>query len=389
VIDPVTQFWGSFRLAGDPLAMRQVTMLCMQFKRLPGLTLPCVILVGACSVHADAQTEKCDALPHVTVPEQDLPAADETKAGCDALSHNRGAQLRCDGLSLYYSNFPGHIDIARSFALSELRLFGKKGAPAAPSAAETSIDGADALTLAMIYANGEGVTRNLPLARQFVCQDGDGVAIAPTDELLQQFEDAVKKDGRFDACQDGGGGFGRSFNYQCLGLQGEQALEEIPKREESILAGSSPELKASFKKLAAAYNDFQDAYSVLKATECEGGTGCGPISENADLTIERTWLAALSAVQAGSPPCSTASAATFAQLDSDLNKQYKDELRDSYTDTSDESKAFASLVRAADRAWLKYRDAWVSYGHLRWPAVPADQWRAWQTKEWIDLLALD
>jgi len=366
-------------------------MLCMQFKRLQGLTLPCVILVGACSVHADAQPEKCDALPHVTVPEQDLPAAGETKASCDALSHNHGAELRCDGLSLYYSNFPGHIEMARSFALSELGLFGKKGAPAAPSAAETSIDGADALTLAMIYANGEGVTRNLPLARQFVCQDGDGVAISPADELLQQFDDAVKKDGRFDACQDGGGAFGRSFNYQCLGLQGEQALEEIPKREEPILTGSSPEQRASFKKLAAAYNDFQDAYSVLKATECEGGTGCGPISENADLTIERTWLAALSAVQAGSPPCSTVSAATFAQLDSDLNKQYKDELHDSYMDTSanDQSKPIAPLVRAADRAWLKYRDAWISYGHLRWPAVPADQWRAWQTKEWIDLLSLD
>ena len=67
-------------------------MLCMQFKRLQGLTLPCVILVGACSVHADAQPEKCDALPHVTVPEQDLPAAGETKASCDALSHNHGAE---------------------------------------------------------------------------------------------------------------------------------------------------------------------------------------------------------------------------------------------------------------------------------------------------------
>ena len=371
--------------------MPQGTMLCMQFKVFRGLTFLCLILAGAWSVHAEPQTEKCDALPHVTVPEQDLPAANETKSSCDTLSRNHGVELRCDGLSLYYSDFPGHIERARLFALSELGLFSKKGAPADPFTEEASIDGADALTLAMIYANGEGVTRNLQLAREFVCQDGDGVAISPTDELLQEFDDAVKKNGRFDACQDGGVGFGRSFNYECLGLQGEQALEEIPKREESILAGSSPELRAAFKKLAAAYNDFHDAYSVLKATECEGGTGCGPISENADLTVERTWLAALSAIQASSPPCSTVSAATFAQLDSDLNHQYKDELNGSYMDTSanDELKSIAPLVRAADRAWLKYRDAWVSYGQLRWPAIPADQWRAWQTKEWIDLLTLD
>jgi len=44
-------------------------------------------------------------------------------------------------------------------------------------------------------------------------------------------------------------------------------------------------------------------------------------------------------------------------------------------------------IRDADRAWLKYREAWVQFGASRWPQIPADQWRAWQTAEWTALLS--
>jgi len=380
---------GLIPVAGHLLATQQGTMLCMKLKWFKWLMLPWLILLGSWSV--EAQVEKCDSIPHVTIPEEDLPRADNTSTSCDALSHYYGDHSRCNALSLYYSKLPRHIERARFFALSELGLFGNKGAPADPLAAQTAVGGADALTLAMIYANGEEVARNLPLARQFVCQDSDDIATPSTDDMLHAFDDEVNKDGRFDACHDGGAGFGRSFNYECLGLQGQNALEEIHQRERSILASGSPALKASFIGLRAAYNEFQNAYSDLRATGCQGGTGCGPISEGYDLAVEHTWLDALSAVQVGSPPCATVSVATFAQLDSELNRQYKEELKGTYMDVNagDQLKSIAPFVVATDRAWLKYRDAWVNFGHLRWPAVPSDQWRAWQTKVWIDLLTLD
>jgi uncharacterized protein YecT (DUF1311 family) len=364
---------------------------CIQFDWLNLLPLPWLIFFGFWSIQAQAQQERCDSIPHVTVAKEDLPTADETSVSCDALSHYYGGHPRCDALSLYYSDLPRHIERARSFALSELGLFGKKDTPADPLASQTAIAGADALTLAMIYANGEGVTRNLPLARQFVCQDSDDIATPSTDEMLHEFDDAVKKNERFDACEEGGAGFGRSFNYQCLGLQGQHALEKIRQREESILSGSSPALKASFIALRTAYNEFQNAYSDMQATRCEGGTGCGSISERYDLAVERSWLAALSAIQTGSPPCSTVSASAFARLDTELNRQYREELKGTYmdVDAGDKLKPITPFVRTADRAWLKYRDAWVTFGQLRWPAVPADQWRAWQTKEWTDLLTLE
>jgi hypothetical protein len=369
---------------------RQGIMLGMQFKCFRWLIFPWLIFFGSWSVGAQVRPEKCDLIPHVNVPVEDLPTAGDKSASCDALGHYNRDDPSCDALSLYYSDLPRHVERARYLVFSELGLFGKNNAPADPLAAQTTV-GADALVLAMIYASGEGVTRNLPLARQFVCQDSDDTATPSTDEMLHEFDDQVKKNGRFDACEDGGAGFGRSFNYQCLGLQEQRALEEIHQREESILTSSSPPLKTSFMGLRAAYKEFQNAYSDMRSTGCEGGTGCGPISEGYDRAVERTWLAALTAIQAGSPPCSTANAAQFAQLDSELNRQYREGLKGTYMDVNagDQLKPIAPFVRAADRAWLKYRDAWVAFGQLRWSGVPADQWRAWQTKVWIDLLTLE
>jgi Lysozyme inhibitor LprI len=362
-----------------------------QFKWFKSPIFLWLVLLG---ISADcARAQKCDAIPHVTVPEKDLPtSADARLAGyAPPIPPNLPPGSFCDALNLYYKDSPRHLEKARFCALADFGLFSKNDAPVgAPAAQNETFSGTDALTLAMIYANGQGVTRSLPLARQFVCQDGDGVATPSNDQMLGEFDSAVESNGRFDACGDGGGGFGRSFNYQCLGLQDEVAAEEIRQREGSILAGSSPAQRASFTALKADYDEFQSAYSDMEGTQCEGGTGCGPILEQDELAVDRSWLAALSAIQAGLPPCSAIGASAFAQLDSNLNQQYRQALKGNYMDVNagDQMKSMAPLVRAADRAWLKYRDAWVSFGQLRWPAVPADQWRAWQTKEWIVLLTM-
>jgi hypothetical protein len=42
-------------------------------------------------------------------------------------------------------------------------------------------------------------------------------------------------------------------------------------------------------------------------------------------------------------------------------------------------------IQAARHAWLRYRDAWVEFGKVRYPAVPAHAWRAWFTRQRIDM----
>ena len=351
----------------------------------------CAVLIAIACVTsaAQSQTEKCETLPHVTIPASDLPAV--AAADCD-LSRSRqyGSERKPDALDLYYSEEPGHFEKARYCAFSSFVFSPKTDAASAPRADE-GLEGTNALTLAMIYANGEGVTRNLSLARQFVCQDNDDIAGPTPDEALDIFDKAIRNGGRFDACENGGNAFSRMVNYDCLGLQEQHSVAEISRREQSIEASSSPELKTSFSRLEAAYHAYQVAYSELEGAECEGGTGCGTISEYSNVAIYQTWISALVAIQMNSPPCSSVSPSDLAQLDEELNRQYKEALNNEYMDTSaeDQLKSPAPLVRAADRDWLRYRDAWVNYGKLRWPSIPSVQWRAWQTKDWIHLLTLN
>jgi uncharacterized protein YecT (DUF1311 family) len=43
-------------------------------------------------------------------------------------------------------------------------------------------------------------------------------------------------------------------------------------------------------------------------------------------------------------------------------------------------------VKLAQRAWLRYRDAWVKFGVVKYPAVSTDSWKTWLTQQRIPLL---
>ena len=61
------------------------------------------------------------------------------------------------------------------------------------------------------------------------------------------------------------------------------------------------------------------------------------------------------------------------------------------THDADMSTATMKDILAAQRAWLKYRDAWVRFAALHYPALPAPTWIALLTdqreKELEELLA--
>jgi uncharacterized protein YecT (DUF1311 family) len=38
-------------------------------------------------------------------------------------------------------------------------------------------------------------------------------------------------------------------------------------------------------------------------------------------------------------------------------------------------------VQATQKAWLKYRDAWVALGAARYPHVSSEAWMTWTTRK--------
>lgn len=43
-------------------------------------------------------------------------------------------------------------------------------------------------------------------------------------------------------------------------------------------------------------------------------------------------------------------------------------------------------IRQAERAWLKYRGAWVAFARLRYPTIGAEAWSALLTKDRVAIL---
>ncbi len=353
------------------------------------------LLLPAVSLHGQ-KPDVCDALPKVSVPEKDKPTLAEVRSlGVQVVA---GKYKACFGSDLYYGAGPDRFRKARWCVLAKLGMFaagsdpaqakGLQGIAAGGATDPEDIYQVEGLVLAMMYANGEGVPRNLPLAKQFLCQYGGGIQSATDEELLADFDKTIAAKKRFDVCEDDGGAQGRSVSFFCLGMKGGKLEDEAHRLEASIAAAGGPAEKAPFAALVRTWNDFHTAYNAMAEAECAGGTGCGVISEGDDVQALQTWLDALKQIQQNKPPAEGASAAEFAKVDKDLNQIYQEQLKD-MGDCTQQGDCPAPLIRAADRAWLQYREAWVTFGKLRWPGVPADQWRAWQTKQWMALLTTE
>jgi hypothetical protein len=362
------------------------------------------LMLCALQVEAQQVPDACDLLPKVTVPKQDWPTLAEAYSADVPLPKEARTEplppgfppraSACDPIGLYYSHSPGHFEKARYCVLADLGLIRDTVDPAKIRSAQyaasggatdpENIDEMSGLVLAMLYGNGEGVARNLPLTRQLICQYSGGVASNEPAQYLKDFDQLVRTGGHLNVCADHGGYFGRRANYVCLGLEEESRAAEIHRLEAAVAAEGDSQVQASFAALRSAWQALHKAYWNMDTDLCDGGTGCGPSAEGDDLTMTVFWRDALKNIQEGKAPASDTNVSTFAQLDRNLNIKYKQTLDEAQFCHPEHC---TTEVRNADRAWLKYREAWVRYGTLRWPVLPADQWRAWQTAEWTSVLS--
>jgi hypothetical protein len=57
-----------------------------------------------------------------------------------------------------------------------------------------------------------------------------------------------------------------------------------------------------------------------------------------------------------------------------------------HTKDLDRGDVTAQKIQETQRLWLPYREAWVVFGQKKYPAVSADSWRAWLTRQRTDML---
>lgn len=318
-----------------------------------------IVLTSLPSAHAqsDAVRSACDAAQKTVVPPADLPDSSAVLAlqGCDAET-------------LYYG-YDKAPDFRRARQCAYLERTAKDGGGAFGGAA----------ILAMIYANGLGVARNLRLALKFSCEGGwAGAEIDGRYAHLAALARAPGKT-RFDWCDDISSGYMMGF---CADRDERFKTARRERRLAALVGGWSAAQQRAWVPLQAAARHF---FALRARAETEqDGTDRGAEAVNEAGRLNDEFVGELAELEHGKLPSYSHDA--FIEADRQLNRLYARALT-----ACDKAPAMAAVsagdLRNTQRAWLRYRDAWVGFGAQAYPGVSADSWRAWSTEQRIRQLS--
>ena len=218
--------------------------------------------------------------------------------------------------------------------------------------------------LMQLYANGQGVTRNLPLATALAC----AIESAPAENdarvsHLQSMAAAPAGAKPFDMCDDITSGFAGGECTQrdslAAGALRDRKIAAVTARFPAVSKPAFTDLKKAMETFAEARDGEVDQTGMLRAAFA---------IEAEDLERDQ-FLQDQTRLADGKWP--KADHAQAVAMDAKLNLAYKDALVCVATKTN-LSTVKADDVRTAQRAWLGYRDAYVRFAGQAAPAVGAD-----------------
>ena len=297
----------------------------------------------------------CRKLAGAAMPAGDLPTPAEAAALADCSSH-----------ALYYGiGRPADPKAARLCAVVENRS-------ADPQVTDFGFAG-DRM-LMTIYANGRGAARDLDLATALACRAG--FAPAEVDARVRHLA-RLKVEGwtgtDFSLCDDITSGL-----MQGVCADHDQLIARAA-RASAFAALSARWTSAeraawgAVQKAAAAFVDARGQNEVDQS-----GTGRGAFVVGAEEKAEQAVATLLADAEAGRiAPASPADAKT---ADAALNAAYGALMARAPALAKDTTLTAAGIA-TTERAWLRYRDAWLVFARLRYPALPPDALLARLTRD--------
>lgn len=239
--------------------------------------------------------------------------------------------------------------------------------------------------LMMLHANGFGVPRDIGRAIEHACRvDSAEAEMEGRLEHLRNMQ-AGRDKKPFDLCDDITSGMMMGF---CADIaetaDGKARNDALAKIGASLAPGPRAKLAALRKAGDAFARHVGDIETDLS------GTARAALSIGARAAVQDELLADLRAAEQGRLPAGTDAA--FAAADKALNDAYRkvmalpvdEEGRLGYTTVRKQD------IRATQRSWIAYRDAWTAFAQARYPAVPAAAWktrltarRTAQLREWL------
>jgi uncharacterized protein YecT (DUF1311 family) len=326
------------------------------FASLHGLAT--VILVGSCvlAIAAVGQTqvaelsEDCAAYASVTLPaEAAKVAVPKTPPACASYRSYRGI-----GRPVNYSE-------ARACAWQE-RLALKNGLWHNQQESNAWVIGGS-LILADIYFNGAGVKRNVPLAMRFACEFEKGTAKLALSDIAKQ-NGAPRTHKPFEFCDYAATTFTMNF---CGGYASEIDDDRKSRYYNSLKSSMTQEQKAAFEKLLTA----KDAYIKAHGLEVDqGGTIRGLRTLGSESILRDLFHTELVHFERKKWPVH--SEREIATVNAVLHREYEKKINELRTRTKEEIEqgaVTADGLAGVQKSWEKYRDAWVAFARVRYPAA--------------------
>ncbi len=306
-------------------------------------------------VNCDDVGEICSQIFSIKIPEQDKPSADERK-------YLEG----CSSEELYFGyGKAAEYTTARKCAYLQIEQNKTDGV----------VDGKPILM--SIYANGEGVKRNLDLALKFACDDD---AFAPAEYLGRIMHVNMMRQRnisrQFDYCDD------VTSSYMIGFCAGRQAKLDKAKRNiayQKIIGKWAASERLAFEKMLILWQ----AYLKARIDEIDqSGMARAVMVVEDQENMEKNFLSDLTDFEKGRLP--QFSEQDNVRTDQELNIEYKKiqgiKEEEFYGTVTKEN------IKLAQRAWLKYRDAWIVFAKQKYPSVAEVSWKAKLTKERVALL---
>lgn len=221
------------------------------------------------------------------------------------------------------------------------------------------------LILADIYFNGAGVKRDIPLAMRFACESEEGIAMLARPEIAK-LNGSLPVHRPFEFCDYASTTFTMNF---CSGYASEIEDDRRNRYYNSLRSSMTLEQRAAFERLLAAHNLYIEAH----ASEVDqGGTIRVIRTIGSQAILKALFHAEVAHFEQKKWP--TLSDNQIAMADVALHRGYLKTLQLLRTQTKesiDQGAVTADQLSSVEETWQTYRDAWVEFARLRYPAAVA------------------
>ncbi len=284
------------------------------------------------------------------------PAAD--RPGADAARALAG----CDAEALYYG-----IGVARDPARARQCAFTQQPTD------QMLEPFAGRAMLMTIYANGEGAARDLDLAVRLACTI-EGAEPAEYDRRVIHLANLRTRNwqGRnFSYCDDIDPGLGTGL---CASHRAALARPQREAAQRTLIARWTPGQRQAYEPLRRAFEEFVAASA--SGDLARSGTSHVSLRNRLEQGLRDQFADMLQRLESGRAPSFTSGQLRTEDLQ--LNQAYRARLADERQ--YDAPGITPDSIQNAQRAWLRFRDAFLAFAAVKYPQVPRDSLAAWITQ---------